>query len=56
MGTRPAAPGAESAPNVLMGDRETEKIQKAIAEFLRKLETGQKDKKRAENKRRKGSS
>jgi len=32
-----------------MGDRETEEIQKAIAEFLRKLEAGQKDEARAEN-------
>jgi hypothetical protein len=32
-----------------MGNRETEEIQKAIAEFLRKLEAGKKDIKRAEN-------
>lgn len=38
-----------------MGDRETDEIQKAIAEFLRKLEAGKKDKERAENERRKGS-
>jgi len=39
-----------------MGDRETEEIQKAIAEFLRKLKAGQKNKTRTENNRRKGSS
>ena len=49
MGTRPAAPRAESASNLLMGNRETEEIQKAIAEFLRKLEAGKKNKARAEN-------
>ncbi len=49
MGTRPAAPRAESAQNVLMGDRKTEEIQKAIAEFLRKLEAGKKNKARAKN-------
>ena len=38
-----------------MGDSETKEIQKAIAEFLRKLEAGQKDKARAENEWRKGS-
>jgi hypothetical protein len=32
-----------------MGNRETEEIQKAIAEFLRKLEAGKKDIKPAEN-------
>jgi hypothetical protein len=37
------------AEDVLMGDRETEEIEKAIAEFLRKLEAGKKDKERAEN-------
>ena len=48
MGTRPATPRAESAQNVLMGDRETDEIQKAIEEFLRKLEAGQKNKPKVE--------
>jgi len=32
-----------------MGNRETQELEKAVAEFLRKLEAGQKDKARAEN-------
>jgi len=48
LGTRPVTPRAESAQDVLMANRETEEIHKAIAEFLRKLEAGQKDKARAE--------
>lgn len=50
MGNRPVTPRAESAPNLLMGTRETEEISKAVAKFLRKLESAQKNKARAENK------
>ena len=32
-----------------MGNRENDEIEKAIAEFLRKLEAGQKDKSKVEN-------
>jgi hypothetical protein len=48
VGNRPDH-GLEVAQNLLIGNRETEEIQKAIAEFLRNLEAGKKDIKRAEN-------
>jgi len=38
-----------NAEDVLMGDRETKEIEKAIAEFLRKLEVGKKDMPKPDN-------
>ena len=49
MGTPPVPPRSEATKNVLMGNRETQELEKAVAKFLRKLEAGKKDKERAEN-------
>lgn len=48
MGTRPVSSRAKSAQDILMGDRETQELEKSLAEFLRKLEAGKKDIARAE--------